>query len=117
MTAGERAVQVWQVLVSAAHYRQTLTYALLAERIGLETHMLAQPLGMVAQYCAMRQLPPITVLVVQADAGRPARGFQWASDPDFAREAVYRHTWFRSPPPSSGDFALVEHYSTDEPLG
>jgi len=117
MTWGERAVQVWQVLLSAADQRQTLTYGRLAERIGLGPNLLAQPLGMVARYCVMRRLPPLTVLVVQADVGRPAEGFTWASDIDFAREAVYRHEWYVLKPPSANDFTLIEQMSTDQPVG
>jgi len=115
MTRAERAVQVWQALLSAAHNRQTLTYSLLADQVGLTAGELADPLGMVAGYCAVKQLPPLPVLVVQVDMGRPALGLAWASDPDFAREAVYQHAWFRLKPPSSSDFALVESMGFGEP--
>jgi len=115
MTRGERAVQVWQVLLSAAHNRQTLTYSMLAEHIGVAAGELTDPLGMVAGYCAVKQLPPLPVLVVQVDMGTPALGLSWASDPDFAREAVYQHTWFRMKPPSSNDFVLVEDMGFGEP--
>lgn len=115
MTWPERAVQLWQVLLGAAFNRQTLTYTLLAERVGLGPNLLAQPLGMIAGYCAMKQLPPLTVLVVQADAGKPASGFGWASDPDFAREAVYEHEWYKLKPPTAQDFALVEGMGFSEP--
>ncbi len=116
MIGGERAAQIWQVLVAAAHDRRTLTYAIVAERIGIEPNQLAQPLGMVARYCSLRQLPPLTVLVVQVDVGRPAAGFSWASDVDYAREAVFQQGWFSLRPPSSSDFTLVEGMSTDEPI-
>lgn len=53
MTRSEQAVQVWQVLVGAAFYRQTLTYTILAERIGVDVAALATPLGMVNRYCSM----------------------------------------------------------------
>jgi hypothetical protein len=115
LTWPERAVQVWQVLLSAAHFRQTLTYSLLGERIGLGAAVLAQPLEMVAGYCALKQLPPLIVLVVQTDAGRPASGLAWTTDPDFAREAVYQYEWFRLKPPSAADFALVDNMGFGEP--
>jgi len=108
MTSSERAVQLWQVLIAAAHQRQTLTYSLLAERVGLGAAQLAEPLAMVARYCAARQFPPLTVLVVQADVGRPGAGFRWASDVDFAREAVCQHPWFTLLPPSAHDFAVLD---------
>jgi hypothetical protein len=111
----ERSVQVWQVLVSAAHLRQTLTYTLLAESIGVDSSGLAAPIGMVSRYCALKQLPPLTVLVVQADAGTPAIGYSVSTDIDFAREAVYQLEWFKLRPPSASDFALVESMGFGEP--
>ena len=111
----ERSVQVWQVLVSAAHLRQTLTYTLLADRIGVDSSGLAAPIGMVSRYCALKQLPPLTVLVVQADAGTPAIGYSVSTDIDFAREAVYQLEWFKLRPPSASDFALVESMGFGEP--
>jgi hypothetical protein len=115
MNWSERAVQVWQVLTSAAFYRQTLTYTLLGDRIGIDVGDLTQPMGMVARYCSMKQLPPLTVLVVRSDAGTPADGMSWATDVDFAREAVYQLQWFRLKPPSSNDFALLESMGFGEP--
>ena len=115
MNWSERAVQVWQVLVSAAYHRQTLTYTLLGDRIGVDGGDLAQPLGMVTRYCSMKQLPPLSVLVVRADAGTPATEMTWASDVDFAREAVYQLEWYKLKPPSSNDFALLESMGFGEP--
>lgn len=115
MTWPERAIQLWQVLLGAAFNRQTLTYTLLADRVGVAPDLLARPLAMIAGYCAMKKLPPLTVLVVQADAGRPASGFTWASDPDFAREAVYSYAWYRMKAPAAQDFALVEGMGFNEP--
>ena len=77
MTKSEQAVQIWQVLVSAAYYRQTLTYTLLAERIGMDAGALGVPLGVVNRYCSMKQLPPLAVLVVRSDAGTPATDLAW----------------------------------------
>ena len=108
MTWAERAVQIWQVLIAAAHERRTLTYRLLGDRIGLGANLLADPLALVARYCAVKQWPPLTVLVVRAGDGRPDPRFTWASDPDGAREAVYEHDWFKLRPPSAADFALID---------
>jgi hypothetical protein len=115
MNWSERAVQVWQVLVGAAYHRQTLTYTLLADRIGADGADLAQPLGMITRYCSMKQLPPLPVLVVRADAGTPATDMTWATDVDFAREAVYQLEWFKLKPPSSQDFSLLESMGFGEP--
>ena len=114
MTRSEQAVQVWQVLIGAAFLRQTLTYTMLAERIGGDPTVLAVPLGMVNRYCSMKQLPPLAVLVVRSDAGTPADDLSWTTDVDFAREAVYQHEWFKLKPPSANDFALVENMGFGE---
>ncbi|HKW47741.1 MAG TPA: hypothetical protein VJN70_09855 [Gemmatimonadaceae bacterium] len=114
MTRSEQAVQVWQVLVSAAFYRQTLTYTLLAERIGQDGGGLTQALGTVSRYCALKQLPPLPVLVVRSDAGTPAADLTWATDVDFAREAVYSTEWYKLKPPSANDFSLVENMGVGE---
>ncbi len=115
MTRSEQAVQVWQVLVGAAFYRQTLTYTILAERIGVDVAALATPLGMVNRYCSMKQRPPLAVLVVRSDAGTPASELSWTTDVDFAREAVYQLEWFKLKPPSGNVFALVESMGFGEP--
>lgn len=114
MTRSEQAVQVWQVLIGAAFSRQTLTYTLLADRIGVDPGALAIPLGMVNRYCSMKQMPPLTVLVVRSDAGTPADDLTWTTDVDFAREAVYQLEWFKLKPPSANDFALVENMGFGE---
>jgi hypothetical protein len=114
VTQSERAVQVWQVLVNAAFYRQTLTYTILAERIGADANELAAPLGAISRYCSLKQLPPLSVLVVRSDAGTPAADLSWATDVDFAREAVYQHQWLKLKPPSASDFALVESMGVGE---
>lgn len=114
MTRSERAVQVWQVLVNAAFYRQTLTYTLLADRIGAEAAELAVPLGMIGQYCALKQLPPLSVLVVRSDAGTPAADLSWTTDADFAREAVYQMEWLKLKAPAASDFSLVESMGVGE---
>ena len=114
MTRSEQAVQVWQVLIGAAFYRQTLTYTLLADRVGREAGALTVPLGMINRYCSMKQLPPLAVLVVRSDAGTPADDLSWTTDVDFAREAVYQLEWFKLKPPSANDFALVENMGFGE---
>ena len=115
MTRSEQALQIWQVLVSAASLRQTLTYSLLGDRIGSDASELAVPLGMIARYCSLKQLPPLSVLVVRSDAGTPAEDLSWASDIDFAREAVYQLEWFKLKPPSANDFMLLESMGFGEP--
>ena len=51
MTRSERAMQVWQILVGAAHNRQTLTYGQVAEHFEFEgAGVLSQILNCIMEY-------------------------------------------------------------------
>lgn len=93
MTTYERALQIYQVLIAAAHHWQTLTYELLAERVGVPQHGLAPHLEHLLNYCVRHNLPPLTVLVGRKKIGRPSHGFHGVDDIDAAREQVYEHDW------------------------
>jgi hypothetical protein len=100
MTSHERAVQIWQVLISAAHNRQTLTYEGLGALIGVPPHGLAPRLDHIMRYCAANTLPPLTVLVVGKDSGKPSEGLTTTQNTDADRERVYKHNWFSMTPMS-----------------
>jgi hypothetical protein len=74
MKRQERAMQIWQVLIGAAHYRKKLTYGRLGKLIGMGAGTLAQTLGYVMRYCEKNDLPPLTVLVVNKVEGKPGSG-------------------------------------------
>lgn len=111
MTYAERAVQVWRVLICAAHNRQTLTYEQLAKLIGmgdkgyLVTGGPRGPLGGVYYYCERNKLPPLTCLVVGKNTGRPGEDFPGL---DRQRERVFNYQWFRLPPAQVRDFEVSE---------
>ena len=86
MTTYERALQIYQVLIALAHLRQTITYQLLGKTIGFPARALARPLGHLAHYCQKNGLPPITVLVVQKNSGKPGPGYPASSDYERDRE-------------------------------
>jgi hypothetical protein len=69
---------------------------------------------MISRYCALKQFPPLSVLVVRSDAGTPAEDLSWTTDVDFAREAVFQHEWLKLKPPSASDFALLESMGVGE---
>ena len=103
-----RAVQAWQILVSRAMNRQTLTYeGLSALMYGKQAAgVLAQILGHVAFYCKDNQLPPLTTLVVVKGEGKP--GERIPVEPtriDAEREGVYQFDWYNLYPPSEADLA------------
>ena len=104
MKRTERAMQIWQVLIGAAHSRQTLTYDMLGKLIGMGAGVLAQTLGYVMDYCEMKGLPPLTVLVVRKDTGEPGTGLTTVGQLNRDREAVYTHEWYKMPPVQVQDF-------------
>ena len=68
MKRSERALQIWQILISAAHNRQTLTYQIVGEITGMGSGTQSQTLDMIMRYCKRNNLPPLTSLVVQRSA-------------------------------------------------
>jgi hypothetical protein len=107
MKRAERAMQIWQVLISAAHNRQTLTYDMLGKLIGMGANVLAQTLGCVMDYCKRNGLPPLTVLVVRRDTGEPGTGLTTAEDLNRDRESVYAYEWYKMPPVQVQDFEAL----------
>lgn len=100
MTRSERAQLAWQVLVAAAHNRQVLTYSILADHIGMGPGTLAEVLGCIMHYCAQKNLPPLTVLVVNKDTGLPGAGLRTLEDLPRDRERVFAEEWFKRLPPT-----------------
>lgn len=101
MTRAQVAQKVWQVLISAAHNRQVITYELLAGLIDMGgPGTLAYPLGCVMYYCQERGWPALTVLVVKKKMGRPGTGLTTVLDQDAERERVFAFEWFKQTPPS-----------------
>jgi|SRR5579864_7325961 len=105
-----RAVQAWQILVSKAMNRQTLTYEGLSKLMyGREAAgVLARILGHIAFYGKLNNLPPLTTIVVGKGPGKP--GSHIPVDPlriDTEREIVYRYNWYDIYPPSEGDLAAA----------
>lgn len=100
----ERARLAWQVLISVASLRQTITYAGLGVRIGVHHRAIRYVLGPIQDYCLESRLPPLTILVVNG-SGRPGTGFI-AHDPtdlESGLEAVWRYGWAKESNPF--DFA------------
>jgi hypothetical protein len=104
MTKLQRALQVWQVLISAAHNRQVLTYKIISALIGVGMHgsgaiAMGPYLAVLMRYCKSHKLPPITALVVQKGSGRPGSGLTTLSNyPDRDREMVFAYDWFKLKP-------------------
>jgi alkylated DNA nucleotide flippase Atl1 len=94
MTTYERALQIYQILIGAAHNRQVLTYPIVAELIGVPKQGLANHLEHIMKYCQRKKLPPLTSLVVKKRLGRPGPGLTTVTELNSDRERVFNHNWY-----------------------
>lgn len=109
-TLNSRALQIWQILISKAYNRQTVTYEVLAEMLGYKgAGTLGDRLGPIWALCEHHDLPPLTVLVVGKNTGKPGSGLEEHRDIDGtfdqARERVFNYDWYGLYPPSEADLA------------
>ena len=95
------AIRAWQVLIACAWQRRTITYSQLAELVGAPgaARAMWSRLGEVAEFCQERDLPALTVLVVNSETGRPGEGYPGPEDVDAEREFVFGYPWFAAPLP------------------
>jgi len=92
MNMYQRSHQIWSVLVLLARNRQTITYGDLGKACGLPAPALGSPLYSIQYYCEEQELPKLTLLVVQQDAGVPGEGI---SSKEFPSEIqhVFNYDW------------------------
>ncbi len=108
MKRSERAIQIWQILISAAHNRQILTYKIVGKLIGMGSGTQSQTLDMIMRYCKRKGLPPLTSLVVKETTGRPGTGLTTVLELDRDRENVFAYNWFAHPPVTIADFEIKD---------
>ncbi|MFW6413218.1 MAG: hypothetical protein ACOC0V_03705 [Oceanicaulis sp.] len=91
-------------IVQAARRRRTLTYAELGEAVGLIARGLGLHLAALETWCAENGLPPLTLLVVKRDTGRPSDegryqgrryGEMSPDEIDRLQREVFDHDWDR----------------------
>jgi hypothetical protein len=97
----ERAAQIWPLLTFAASVRMTLTYKRLGELIGAPPVALGDWMEPIQSYCLIRDLPPLTVIVVGDADGLPGPGFTGATNVAEAQARVFRHDWRSTPVPTA----------------
>jgi hypothetical protein len=107
MTQYERSQQLWSLLALASRNRQILTYDMVSRMTGLIRPSIGQMLAPIQDYCIMRKLPPLTILVVQEESGLPGSGFIAAQDIPMAQQNVFAHDWLITGCPSDSDFSEV----------
>ena len=103
MNTHERAIQIYEVLIGAAHNRQLLTYDIVGKHIGVPRQGLANHLEHILRYCEKHNLPRLTSICVSETTGQPSRGYtdRVPGTPEQLhrdREKVYAHKWYRERP-------------------
>lgn len=76
MNTSQRALQIWQILIGAANNRQVLTYGIVDKMVEMPLIALSQPLDLISKYCDNNDLPPLTLIVVQTERGKPGERSQ-----------------------------------------
>jgi HNH endonuclease len=102
VTYEEYAYRAWPILCQLAADGSVITYGDLGELIGTTHRHIGRVLSVIQTYCLNAQLPPLTILVVNKNTGRPGEGFiAWdADDIDTGFEQVYNYTnWLALPNP------------------
>lgn len=98
-------MQVWSILVGAAHSRQTLTYGQVADLLEFKgAGVLSQILNCIMCYCEAKGLPPLTCLVVNQATARPGDGLSTVKHLPTDRDAVFNRNWYALYPPQISDF-------------
>ncbi len=102
----DRAVQAWQILVSAGMNRQSLMYKGLSLLMYNKNAagVLDKILGHIAFYCIDNKLPPLTAIVVAKGRGTPGTEIPVDSKiMDKERERVYAKDWYDIYPPTADE--------------
>ena len=109
MTRYQRASQIWTLLVTAAKDRKTYTYGDLANVLSFGgAGVFAPILDCIMRFCKEKNLPPLTILVVNKTTGLPGEGLTTIDEVNRDREAVFNYDWFSLEPPQNEDFESVE---------
>lgn len=90
----QRAYHAWNELVLAAKERRLLRYREIGDVIGVHSMAMKFALEPIQAHCIRQQLPPLSILVVNAK-GRPGPGFTaWDSERfDEGCERVFDWSW------------------------
>jgi len=67
----ERAKKLWSILIAL---KEPITYKKLHELSGYHWRALRFPLSVIQNYCIRKNLPPLTILVVNEKTGLPGGG-------------------------------------------
>ncbi len=104
MTTNDRATQIWSILALASRNRQVLTYNLVVKLTGVARMGLGQCLEPIQSYCLLKDLQPLTILVVSEKSGMPGVGFIAAQDIPRTQQQVFSFDWVGHGCPSPEQF-------------
>lgn len=104
MKITERSAQIWSLLALAADNRQILTYKMVYQLTGMAISGLGKCLEPIQSYCLLKNLPPLTILVVNQTTGLPGAGFTAAEDIPKMQLAVFNYDWLAHGAPKIEDF-------------
>jgi hypothetical protein len=122
MTIDQRAAQVWQILVIAAHNQQIVSYTMLEKETGVPPQGFANILDKIERYCDDKGFPHLTGVVVSQATGIPGHlypGYEpGEKDPELMdqpgphalrvikdQSRAFVFDWTKHVPPSEHDFA------------
>ena len=93
-----------------------ITYGELAKRMGMTPHAgmtLGIPLGIIAEYCRMNDLPPLNSIVIVQETGAPGEGVLVRDGKTYKEEQreVANEDWFSYRVPAAGTFRRVREYA------
>ncbi len=105
-----RALQIWQILVSKASNRQSMTYVNLSDMVGgsVIPRDMGRHLNPIMRYCQINGLPPLTILVVNRRTGEPGQGLSSINALNMDREKVFNYGWFGIVPPTLEEFERAD---------
>ncbi len=101
----ELAHLTWPILVRTATDRTISTYGEIAAELGYRgARPVNKALDPIQELCREKGWPPLTILVVNQQTGRPGPGFiAWPGDFNEGKELVYNHDWQDHPVPFQPD--------------
>jgi hypothetical protein len=102
-TQPEWAVEIWGVLIQQAKERQEkISYSEVGAAIGYGSARIGAILDYIVQYCKLRGLPKLTVLVVEKKTKSQGPALTPYTEVDY-RE-VYNYDWQNEPIPTAEQF-------------
>src|SRR5690242_7723634 len=107
MKLSERAWQTWPLLTFAAGHRQVLTYEIVARHTGMHTPGLGGVLEQIQSFCLLKNLPPLSAIVVNKSSGLPSEGVVATTNVPSALVEIFEFDWQSFACPMPGEFAAA----------